>query len=142
MFEGIDKVFKNVIQVGDVFLNEFENIDHKKYIVVLGISEDKESFCFLCINSTIHPSIFKKQFQLDLQIPIKRENNSFLRYDSFANCVSVYPMDIKTFTDNLAKNTSKVIGKIDDESISIIRNAVINSGLQTRVFLKKFSFVE
>lgn len=141
MFEGIDKVFKNVIQVGDVFLNEFENIDHKKYIVVLGISEDKESFCFLFINSKIHPSIFKKQFQLDLQIQIKREKNLFLKYDSIANCVSVYHMDIKTFTDNLTKNTSKVIGKIDDDSISIIRNAVINSGLQTRAFLKKFLFV-
>lgn len=45
------------IKRGDILLSEFDGIDHRKFFVVMGVSEDK--ICgFFFINSNIHPAIF------------------------------------------------------------------------------------
>ena len=45
------------IQRGDILLSDFAGIDHRKFFVVMGVSEDK--VCgFFFINSNIHPAIF------------------------------------------------------------------------------------
>lgn len=58
------------IKRGDILLSEFDGIDHRKFFVVMGVSEDK--ICgFFFINSNIHPAIFNKQEQLNLQYPLR-----------------------------------------------------------------------
>ena len=43
------------IKRGDILLSEFDGIDHRKFFVVMGVSEDK--ICgFFFINSNIHPA--------------------------------------------------------------------------------------
>ena len=76
------------IQRGDILLSEFDGIDHRKFFVVMGVSEDK--ICgFFFINSNIHPAIFNKQDQLDLQYPLNHTDYPFLKYDSFLCASSV-----------------------------------------------------
>ena len=48
------------IKRGDILLSDFDGIDHQKFFVVMGVSED--AICgFFFINSNIHRAIFNKQ---------------------------------------------------------------------------------
>ena len=69
------KLFKQSIHVGDVFLKEFEGIDHPKLFIVAGLSQDRVYLCSIYINSRIHPSIMQRQQLLDLQVPLKKQHN-------------------------------------------------------------------
>ena len=80
------KLFQAALAKGDIFLNKFEGINHPKFFIVAGIAADKIFTCAVYINSEIHPSLFRKQELLELQIPIKKANYPFLKYDSFVCC--------------------------------------------------------
>jgi hypothetical protein len=88
MMEIPGSAIADSIQRGDILLSEFDGIDHRKFFVVMGVSADK--VCgFFFINSNIHPAIFNKQDQLNLQYPLLHRDYTFLKYDSFlcASCV-------------------------------------------------------
>lgn len=60
----------------------FEEIDHGKYFVIIGVSEEQIAGFFF-INSNIHPSLESKPEQFSMQYPMKKADYPFLRYDSF-----------------------------------------------------------
>jgi len=80
------KLFQAALAKGDIFINQFEGINHPKFFIIAGIAADKIFTCAVYINSEIHPSLFRKQALLELQIPIKKASYSFLKYDSFVCC--------------------------------------------------------
>ena len=49
----------------------FEEIDHGKFFVIVGISGDSVAGFFF-INSNIHPSLYRKPEQLALQYPMRQ----------------------------------------------------------------------
>lgn len=128
---SLDKgeLFRKTIKPGDVFLKDFDDIDHSKFFIVVGMSTDKVFLCSVYINSRIHPSIMKKQHLLELQIPLKKENNTFLKYDSFANCSTIIPMEGKALGDGIANNTCKVINSIFKKDLTLIVRSIKDSGL-------------
>jgi hypothetical protein len=126
---GKSKLFKQSLNIGDVFLKEFEGIDHPKFFIVAGISEDRIFLCSIYINSGIHPSIMHKQYLLELQVPLKKQNNPFLKYDSFANCSTPIPMELEPLSQWVSEDSCKVIGSINDSDLNSIVNALKNSGL-------------
>lgn len=60
----------------------FRNIDHGKFFVVVGISEDKVAGFFF-INSNINKFNERSQTLMDAQLFIRKENYDFLTHDSF-----------------------------------------------------------
>jgi len=99
---------------GDILLSEFDGIDHRKFFVVMGVSEDK--VCgFFFINSNIHPAIFNKQEQLNLQYPMMHRDYEFLKYDSFLNASSVIERKLSEISEGIKNGTTMVIGKSDSE---------------------------
>lgn len=123
------KLFKESLNSGDVFLKEFEGIDHPKFFIVAGICIDRVFLCSVYINSNIHPSLMSRQNLLELQIPLKKSNNPFLKYDSFANCSSPIPMEVEPLSDWIADNSCKVIGTVFQKDLILIVEALKNSGL-------------
>lgn len=104
------------IQRGDILLSEFDGIDHQKFFVVMGISENK--MCgFFFINSNIHPAIFNKQEQLNMQYPLRRHDYSFLKYDSFLCASSVIERSVATISEGIKDGTTTVIGRMKEEHI-------------------------
>lgn len=119
-------VIESSIGRGDILLSEFDGIDHCKFFVVMGISDDK--VCgFFFINSNIHPSIFQKQELLDLQYPLKQEDYSFLKYDSFLSASNVIERSLSDISEGLKKGTASVIGKMKDEHIEDVLTMVRGS---------------
>lgn len=85
-------LFKSSLSPGDVFLKNFEGIDHPKFFVVAGVSGDKSLICSLFINTDVHRSILAKKILADLQVMIQRSQNHFLTHDSFVDCSNPIPM--------------------------------------------------
>lgn len=107
----------NSIGRGDILLSEFDGIDHRKFFVVMGVSEKK--VCgFFFINSNIHPAIFNKQEQLNLQYPLLHRDYSFLKYDSFLCASNVIERSLKDISDGISNQTTMVIGRLKDKHIN------------------------
>ena len=107
----------NSIGRGDILLSEFDGIDHRKFFVVMGVS--KEKVCgFFFINSNIHPAIFNKQEQLELQYPLMSRDYSFLKYDSFLCASSVIERSLSDISDGISRQTTMVIGRLKDEHVN------------------------
>lgn len=101
---------------GDILLSEFDGIDHRKFFVVMGVSEEK--VCgFFFINSNIHPAIFNKQEQLNLQYPLLHRDYEFLKYDSFLCASSVIERRLQDITDGLRNRTTQILGRMKEEHI-------------------------
>jgi len=114
---------------GDVFLGKFDDIDHEKFFVIAGLSQDKIFICSVFINSNIPDFIFKKQELLNLQIPIKKNKYDFLQHDSFVSCNTQLKLkfsDIYRWIDN---KRCQYIGKLDAEDLNNIKITLIQSGL-------------
>ena len=107
----------NSIGRGDILLSEFDGIDHRKFFVVMGVSEEKVRGFFF-INSNIHPAIFNKQEQLELQYPLMSRDYSFLKYDSFLCASSVIERSVADISDGIRNQTTMVIGRMKDEHIN------------------------
>ena len=104
------------ISRGDILLSEFDGIDHRKFFVVMGVSEEK--ICgFFFINSNIHPAIFNKQEQLYLQYPLLHRDYAFLKYDSFLCASSVIERRLADISDSIREGTTAVIGRMKEEHI-------------------------
>lgn len=64
----LKKSFFSSLKLGDVFLKNFEGIDHQKFFIVAGMTDDKLTVCSVFINSNIHPSLYNKQLILNAQV--------------------------------------------------------------------------
>lgn len=110
-------VIADCIKRGDILLSEFDGIDHRKFFVVMGVSEDK--ICgFFFINSNIHPAIFNKQEQLVLQYPLLHRDYEFLKYDSFLSASCVIERRVSDIAEGIRNKTTQVIGHMKEEHIT------------------------
>ncbi|MBC8054576.1 MAG: hypothetical protein H7Y13_16070 [Sphingobacteriaceae bacterium] len=96
-------LFQTGLSKGDIFLNKFDVIDHEKFFIVAGVSDDKIFTCSIYINSEIHPSLRNKP---DL---IKMQSEKLYKWKEQGSC--------------------KVISKLIAEDLKFITAAIINSGL-------------
>ena len=122
---------------GDILLSEFDGIDHRKFFVVMGVSEEK--VCgFFFINSNIHPAIFNKQEQLNLQYPMMHRDYGFLKYDSFLCASSVIERRLTDISEGIENGTTSIIGKRKEEHVAdvleMVRASKIISERHKRMF--------
>lgn len=122
---------------GDILLSEFDGIDHRKFFVVMGVSEEK--VCgFFFINSNIHPAIFNKQEQLNLQYPMMHRDYGFLKYDSFLCASSVIERRLTDISEGIENGTTSIIGKMKEEHVAdvleMVRASKIISERHKRMF--------
>ncbi len=126
-----EELFRLTLSRGAVFLNKFAEIDHPKFFVVAGLSQDKIYTCSFYINSNIHPALTKKQELLNLQVPIKGDKYSFLTHTSFVCCSTVLPVKTTNIHSWIINNTCSYKGQLDKDDLANVTSAIINSGLLT-----------
>lgn len=122
---------------GDILLSEFDGIDHQKFFVVMGVSEEK--VCgFFFINSKINPAIFNKQEQLNLQYPLMHRDYEFLKYDSFLCASSVIERKLTDISEGIKNGTTSIIGKMKEEHVTdvveMVRTSKVISERHKRMF--------
>jgi len=106
----------------------FENIDHGKFFVVIGVT-DTCAVGFFYINSHIHPSIFTKKEQLSLQYPLLAKDYSFLRYDSYLCATEIIKRPLGELIASMDAGKTQIIDQLKDEHIAAILTKVRNSKL-------------
>ncbi|MCL1932677.1 MAG: hypothetical protein FWF53_02525 [Candidatus Azobacteroides sp.] len=130
--EGSNNLFKSTLAKGNVFCGEFAGIEHKKYFIVVGLSNDKLCLCSVYINSSILDFIYNKQELLNLQVPIKGVKYDFLKYDSFVSCNTQLKYEFTDIRNWIDSGKCQYIGNIDNEDLSNITFTLIESGLLTQ----------
>lgn len=123
------------IMPGAVFVGPWKEIDHDKFIVIAGVTQDKVLACTVLINSRINPYIMRRQKMLDCQVYVKSEDYDFLSHDSFVNCAQ--PMI--GITTHFVGDEYKYCGLLDESDLVLVRQRIVESGLLTDEEIAKFS---
>lgn len=112
------------IAPGAVFLGPWADIDHEKFLVVAGVSDDRILVCSVMINSEINPYIQKRPRMLSCQVLLKSADYDFLSHDSYANCAQPIRAKFEIFT----KDDRKYCGILNEADLNIVQQRIIASG--------------
>lgn len=112
--------------------NIFDDIDHGKFFVVIGVTED----CivgFFFINSNINKFIENKPEQLAMQFPLQHKYYAFLKYDSFICATKIRKLSRKDLAKSLTEGQTKIVGELMKEHIEDI----LEKARHSKLFNKK-----
>lgn len=85
------------IKPGSIIHGPMPGVDHGKFYVISGVSEDILFVCSVIINSEIHPFIQRRPHLLKRQIKISNIDYPFLNYPSYINCAQPLKIDSSKF---------------------------------------------
>ena len=109
------------ITPGAVFLGPWADIDHEKFLIVAGVSEDHILVCTVMINSEINQYIQRRPRLLSCQVELKSDDYGFLSHDSYANCAQ--PIKANFVVDNM-----KYCGILNEADLIQVQQRIIASG--------------
>lgn len=116
----------------------FENIDHGKFFVIVGINTDYVAGFFF-INSNINIHIEDKQEQLDMQYPLRKTDYDFLKYDSFLSATKIEKIPRSKIVETISMGITEIIGTMKKEHMEELlekaRESILFSKQQIRQFL-------
>lgn len=116
----------------------FENIDHGKFFVIVGVNKEYVAGFFF-VNSNVNIHIEGKQEQLDMQYPLKKKDYGFLKYDSFLSATRIEKTPRSRIVDTISEGTTEIIGSMKqehmDELLERARESILFSKQQVRQFL-------
>lgn len=117
-----DSVLRLNMIPGTVLLGEMAGVDHLKFFVVAGVSNDRICVCSVVINSAINPFIMRRPHLLSRQVQILNERYSFLTHDSYVNCAQPWKGTADFFQD------FKRVGQLTDEDLKLVKQEIVLSG--------------
>ena len=117
-----DSVLRLNMIPGTVLLGEMAGVDHLKFFVVAGVSNDRICVCSVVINSAINPFIMRRHHLLSRQVQILNERYSFLTHDSYVNCAQPWKGTADFFQD------FKRVGQLTDEDLKLVKQEIVLSG--------------
>ena len=118
---------------GTVLLGEMDGVDHLKFFVVAGVSDNRVCVCSVIINSSINPFIMRRPHLLSRQVQIKNENYRFLTHDSYINCAQ----PIRGKSDYF--KAFKRVGQLSNEDLQLVIQEIKKSGTLTTKELKLYN---
>ncbi len=119
---------------GAVYIGPWADIDHEKFLIVAGVSEDRILVCSVIINSEINPYIQRRPRMLACQVMLKCADYDFLSHDSYANCAQPIKAKFEVFTDE----KRRYCGILNKEDLNKIQERIIASGQLTINEIDKF----
>lgn len=115
----------------------FENIDHGKFFVIIGVNEEYIAGFFF-INSNINIYINGKQEQLNMQYPLRKADYDFLKYDSFLSATNIEKIPRSKIVDTISTGITEIIGTMKqkhiDELLEKARESILFSPKQIKQF--------
>ena len=112
---------------GAVFIGPWTGIDHEKFLIVAGVSENRILVCSVMINSEINPYIQKRPRMLSCQVLLKCADYDFLTHDSYANCAQ----PIRAKYDVFMEDERRYCGILNEDDLNHVQERIIASGMLT-----------
>jgi len=131
---GLANLKQASILPGAVFIGPWEEIDHDKFIVIAGVTQNKVLACTVLINSKINPYIMRRQKMLDCQVYVKSSDYDFLSHDSFVNCAQ----PVIGNTIHFVGDEYKYCGFLKESDLVQVKQSIVESGLLTDEEIAQF----
>jgi hypothetical protein len=135
-----ERLVKSTVEVGNVFrisMDEADGITPKhgdssrnKYFVVLGVDASRNVYGGVVFNSSINQNL--AQHIKDYQMPVDHTKYDFITRKCFVDCSRLKTASLH----KLLKG--KYLGSIDEEDLSLIKNAVCSSPRESKMHLALF----
>lgn len=122
---------RNICRGAILHSDIFEEIDHGKFFVVMGVT-DEHIAGFFFINSNINRSLYNKQEQFAMQYPLKCADYEFLRHDSFLCASSLIKRHKNYILQSIEFGETKFIGNLKEEHL----NDVLEMARQSKLYSK------
>lgn len=134
------QLLKQNIKRGSILLSDsFEDIDHAKFFVIIGVHEDMVAGFFF-INSRIHPIIESKHEQYAMQYQLRKKDYPFLRYDSFLGANELQTRTVSALILSMQDGHTSIVGNLKDEDMRVVLEACRKSILFTVKEKKRFFY--
>lgn len=134
------ELVKILVERGQIlYSNIFANIDHTKFFVVVGVTED-EVAGFFYINSRINTNVNTKEEQLRLQFPISKDDYDFLSHDSYISATNVVTLPRDVIVRSMQSGQTLIKGKLLDNHMNDILNKVRSSRLFSKITKDRFFY--
>lgn len=118
----------------------FENIDHGKFFVIVGVNADYVAGFFF-INSNINIHIEDKQEQLDMQYPLRKADYDFLKYDSFLSATRIEKIPRSKIVETINMGITEIIGMMKQKHMDELLEKARESILFSKQQIKQFMYV-
>lgn len=115
------------IAPGAVFIGPWANIDHKKFLIIAGVADDRILVCTVMINSQINQYIMKRPNLLACQVELKVADYDFLDHNSYANCAQ----PIRAKLDLFMVDDLEYCGLLNNTDLKIVQQNIIDCGALT-----------
>ena len=112
---------------GAVFIGPWADIDHEKFLIVAGVSDNRILVCSVMINSEINPYILRRPRMLSCQVLLKCADYDFLSHDSYANCAQPIRAKFEVFMED----NRRYCGVLNEADLSQVQQRIIASGMLT-----------
>lgn len=133
------------MRVGDIIHIFAENTKppKDKFIIIIGVSEEKIKYLSVFINSEINTNVYRSSIQQDLCIPIKQEDYpNFLVKDSFIDLNSPQEIDKKK-VDWVVKNRPDAYkGTLKEEELKNCRKLIHSNRIISGKKCRQYGFFE
>lgn len=134
------ELVKILVERGQIlYSNIFANIDHPKFFVVVGVTEDVVAG-FFYINSRINTNVNTKEEQLRLQFPISKDDYEFLSHDSYISATNVVTLPRDVIVRSMQSGQTLIKGKLLDNHMNDILNKVRSSRLFSKITKDRFFY--
>lgn len=136
----LQNIIKEVVKRGDVFVLNLDerngvipkdnDVSRNKFFVVLGFDDEGYVYGGVIVNSRINQNM--NQIVKDYHMPIKASKYSFLRYDSFIDCLQLKIAHADKFTQG------KFVGRLDDDDVELVIGTLKESPKEKKARLLRF----
>jgi hypothetical protein len=134
------ELVKILVERGQIlYSNIFANIDHPKFFVVVGVTEE-EVAGFFYINARINTNVNTKEEQLRLQFPISKDDYDFLSHDSYISATNVVTLPRDVIVRSMQSGQTLIKGKLLDNHMNDILNKVRSSKLFSKITKDRFFY--
>jgi hypothetical protein len=133
-FSSLESLREIAISEGSVFIGPWADIDHEKFVVIVGVEAEKVLVCTVLINSKINQYILKRPKMLACQVEVKADNYDFLSHNSYINCAQPF----KAKFEHFKSEEFKYCGLLSENDFAQVKQCVINSGALTEEEIKIF----
>ena len=133
-------ILQVLVERGQIlYSNIFTNIDHPKFFVIIGVTED-EVAGFFYINSRINTNVNTKEEQLRLQYPISKDDYDFFSHDSYISATNVVTLPRDVIVRSMQSGQTLIKGKLLDNHMNDILNKVRSSRLFSKITKDRFFY--
>ena len=127
------------VERGTILFTKFENIDHPKFFVIIGVNKNLIAG-FFYVNSEINRNVNRKPEQLKMQYEISCDDYKFLEYDSYICATEIQFINKNLLSEGIKSGNVKIKDTLKPEHLSELLELARNSKLFSPVEKKEFLY--